>query len=71
MPPNVLATMVTTTSYGTWLPGDARGYVDRGRILSGDPEKLEVGMDMEFTFRKFHEGSGFHNYSWKLQPVRC
>jgi 3-hydroxy-3-methylglutaryl CoA synthase len=46
-----------------------------GRIYSQatdrDPKKLEVGMEMEFTFRKFHEGSGFHNYSWKLQPVRC
>ncbi len=46
-----------------------------GRIYSQatdrDPNKLEVGMEMEFTFRKFHEGSGFHNYSWKLQPIRC
>jgi len=46
-----------------------------GRIYSQatdrDPKKLKVGMEMEFTFRKFHEGSGFHNYSWKLQPVRC
>lgn len=46
-----------------------------GRIYSQatdrDPQKLEIGMEMEFTFRKFHEGSGFHNYSWKLQPVRC
>ena len=33
MPPNVLATMVTTTSYGTWLPGELRGYVDKGVIL--------------------------------------
>jgi len=41
MPPKVLATMVTTTSYGTWLPGDARGYVDRGRILPGDPGLLQ------------------------------
>jgi hypothetical protein len=27
-----LATFVTTTSYGTWLPGDERGYVDNGQI---------------------------------------
>jgi REP element-mobilizing transposase RayT len=31
--PNVIATFVTTTSYGTWMPGDARGYVDRGAIM--------------------------------------
>jgi len=46
-----------------------------GRIYSQatdrDPRTLEIGMEMEFTFRKFHEGSGFHNYSWKLRPVRC
>lgn len=50
------------------LEGGGRIY---NQATDRDPEKLEVGMDMEFTFRKFHEGSGFHNYSWKLQPVRC
>ena len=25
--------MTTTTSYGSWLPGDARGYVQRGEVL--------------------------------------
>jgi REP element-mobilizing transposase RayT len=29
---------VTTTSHGTWLPGDARGYVRKGRTLPGDSE---------------------------------
>jgi REP element-mobilizing transposase RayT len=32
--------MVTTTSYGSWLPGDLRGYVDDGIILPGDPLRL-------------------------------
>jgi hypothetical protein len=27
---------ITTTSHGTWLPGDARGYVRKGLILPGD-----------------------------------
>lgn len=36
----VLATMVTTTSYGTWLPGDIRGYVDDGAILPHNPRLL-------------------------------
>jgi len=36
-PTRLLATMVTTTTYGTWLPGDARGYVDAGRVLPSDP----------------------------------
>jgi hypothetical protein len=35
-------TFVTTTSYGTWLPGDMRGYVRRGVILPGDPKLLEL-----------------------------
>lgn len=30
--------MITTTSYGSWLPGDARGYVQRGEILPPAPE---------------------------------
>ncbi len=34
-------TMITTTSYGAWLPGDARGYVQRGEILPAAP-RLKV-----------------------------
>jgi hypothetical protein len=44
MPPRLLATMVTTTSYGAWLPGDIRGYVDKGIILPGDPSRLELAI---------------------------
>jgi len=40
MPQRVLATFVTTTTYGTWLPGDARGFVEDGRILPPDPARL-------------------------------
>lgn len=50
------------------LEGGGRVY---NQATDRDPQKLTVGMEMEFTFRKFHEGSGFHNYSWKCQPVRC
>lgn len=43
MPPaqHLLATMITTTTYGTWPPGDLRGYVDDGVILPGDPQLLD------------------------------
>ena len=41
MPQKLLATMVTTTTYGTWLPGDLRGYVEDGIILPGNPARLE------------------------------
>ncbi len=40
MPHQTLATMVTTTSYGTWLPGDMRGYVEGGEILPASPSLL-------------------------------
>jgi hypothetical protein len=32
-----LATFVTTTSFGTWLPGDDRGYVDNGQHYPAIP----------------------------------
>jgi REP element-mobilizing transposase RayT len=41
MEPRLLATMVTTTSYGTWLPGDLRGYVEKGIILPGNPDRFD------------------------------
>jgi hypothetical protein len=40
MQPRLLATMITTTSYGSWLPGDLRGYVEDGIILPHDPHRL-------------------------------
>jgi hypothetical protein len=35
-------TFVTTTSHGTWLPGELRGYVRKGELLPGDPKLLEL-----------------------------
>lgn len=35
---NTLATMITMTTYGTWLRGDRRGWVDNGEIFPPDPE---------------------------------
>ena len=34
---NTLATMLTMTTYGTWLRGDRRGWVDNGEIFPPDP----------------------------------
>ena len=34
--------MITTTSFGTWLAGDLRGYVENGIILPGNPERLKL-----------------------------
>jgi REP element-mobilizing transposase RayT len=30
--------MVTWTTYGTWLPGDKRGYVKRAKVLPANPK---------------------------------
>jgi hypothetical protein len=34
----VLATMVTMTTYGTWLRGDHRGWIDEGILMPTSPE---------------------------------
>ncbi len=34
-------TFVTTTSHGSWLPGDLRGYVQDGIILPSNPRLLK------------------------------
>lgn len=57
--PNVLAIVN--------LDGGGRVY---GQLTDRDPKKVEIGMPIELTFRKFHEGAGFHNYAWKCRPVR-
>ena len=36
-----------------------------------DPTKVEVGMPVELTFRRLHEGAEFHNYFWKCRPLRA
>jgi len=37
----IVGYMITWTTYGSWLPGDRRGYVDNAKILSGNIEILE------------------------------
>jgi uncharacterized OB-fold protein len=49
------------------LEGGARFY---GMMTDRDPEKISVGMPMEFTFRKINDAQGVHNYFWKMRPVR-
>jgi hypothetical protein len=39
-------TFLTTTSHGTWLPGDLRGYVRKGITLPGDPKLLELSRQL-------------------------
>lgn len=35
-----------------------------------NPEEVAVGLPVEFTFRRIHEGADFHNYFWKCRPLR-
>jgi uncharacterized OB-fold protein len=35
-----------------------------------DPAKVDIGMRVEMTFRKIHDGAGLHNYFWKCRPIR-
>lgn len=48
---------------------------DGGRFYSvmtdRDTEKIKVGMPVEMTFRRQLEGSGLHNYFWRVRPIRC
>ncbi|MBX7105561.1 MAG: hypothetical protein K1X57_15870 [Gemmataceae bacterium] len=34
---SLLGTMFTTTTYGTWLRGDRRGWIDDGRLMPPNP----------------------------------
>jgi len=38
-------------------------------VTDRDPEELQVGMEVEFTFRKLYSGHGIHNYWWKVKPT--
>ena len=40
-----LGYMVTWTTYGTWLQGDERGYVQKGKILGENPKLKKANID--------------------------
>jgi hydroxymethylglutaryl-CoA synthase len=58
-PPNVLSAVN--------LDGGGRFF---SQMTDRDPDNLQVGMEMELTFRKIHDALGIHNYFWKCRPVR-
>jgi hypothetical protein len=41
-----LGTLVTYTTYGTWLCGDARGWVDHGQLLPAEPLRELADYDL-------------------------
>jgi len=48
------------------MEGGGRFY---GQVTDCDPARAKIGMPVELTFRKFHQGEGFYNYFWKLRPT--
>jgi 3-hydroxy-3-methylglutaryl CoA synthase len=47
------------------MDGGGRFY---GQLTDCDPAQVKIGMPVELTFRRFHQGDGFYNYFWKLRP---
>ena len=45
-----------------------------GRILievtDCNPKEIEIGMNVELTFRRLYEAGGISNYFWKARPIR-
>ncbi len=39
--------MVTWTTYGSWLPGDKRGYIRQGKIMPGDVKILKASKSLQ------------------------
>jgi len=51
------------------LEGGGRVLVNMTEIENPE-ENVKIGMKVEMTFRKEHEGAEFKNYYWKCRPVR-
>lgn len=51
------------------LDGGARVLLNMTEIENPE-ENVKIGMEVELTFRKEHEGGDFKNYYWKCRPVR-
>src|SRR5207247_2007992 len=47
------------------LEGGGRLYC---QLTDCEPERVEIDMPLELTFRRIHEGGGFNNYFWKARP---
>jgi hydroxymethylglutaryl-CoA synthase len=49
-------------------------FSDGGRIICEvtdcHKDELEIGMEVEMTFRRLYEAKGIHNYFWKARPKR-
>ena len=48
------------------LDGGGRLYL---QLTDCDADGVTIDMPLELTFRRLHEGGGFHNYFWKARPA--
>jgi uncharacterized OB-fold protein len=48
------------------LDGGGRLYLE---LTDCEAERVAVDMPVELTFRRLHDGGGFHNYFWKARPA--
>ncbi len=51
------------------LDGGGRVLLDMTEIENPE-ENVSIGMEVELTFRRLHEGGEFKNYYWKCRPPR-
>ncbi|MBY8989562.1 MAG: hydroxymethylglutaryl-CoA synthase family protein [Candidatus Lokiarchaeota archaeon] len=51
------------------LDGGGRVLLNMTEIENPE-ENVKIGMEVELTFRKEHEGGDFKNYYWKCRPIR-
>ena len=48
--------------------GGGRSLFD---LTDRDPDQVQLGMEVEMTFRKVFFDRGLNNYFWKARPIRC
>ena len=48
------------------LEGGGRVFV---QLTDCEADRVAIGMPLELTFRKYHEGYGIKNYFWKARPA--
>ncbi|MCS6800544.1 MAG: OB-fold domain-containing protein [Chloroflexota bacterium] len=48
------------------LDGGGRFY---GQMTDAPASLARIGLRVELTFRRLHEGGGYYNYFWKLRPI--
>ena len=51
------------------LDGGGRVLLNMTEIENPE-ENVSIGMEVELTFRRIHEGGEFKNYYWKCRPPR-